>query len=245
MTDAQQLIDTLKKLLRAQGLTYAAVATRVGLSEASVKRLFSARTFTLKRLETFCRLLDIDFFELARLARSGADEVREMTAKQETALANDAKLLGVFYLLLSDWKAGDIVARYEISRTDLTRLLVRLDQLGLIDLLPQDRVRLKVPNLLRLHPGGPIHAVHGRRVVSEFIAAKFARVGSLFRFEYRELSKASFELLQRKLERLATEFLELADLDSTLPSGRRATTGMLLAMRPWSLSIVTGLKERS
>src|SRR4029078_2175757 len=166
MTDAQQLIDTLKKLLKAQGLTYAAVATRVGLSEASVKRLFSARTFTLKRLETFCRFLDIDFFELARLARSGADEVREMTAKQETALANDAKLLGVFYLLLSVWKAGDIVALYEISRPALTRLLVRLDRLGLIDLLPQDRVRLKVPNLLRLHTGGPIHAAHRRRGVT-------------------------------------------------------------------------------
>jgi hypothetical protein len=40
-------------------------------------------------------LLDIDFFELARLARSSADEVREMTVKQETALAKDAKLLGV------------------------------------------------------------------------------------------------------------------------------------------------------
>jgi transcriptional regulator with XRE-family HTH domain len=116
MTDAQQLVDTLKKLLKAQNLTYAEVAGRVGLSEASVKRLFSARTFTLKRLETFCRLLDIDFFELARLARSSADEVREMTVKQETALANDAKLLGVFYLLLSDWKAADIVARYELSR---------------------------------------------------------------------------------------------------------------------------------
>jgi hypothetical protein len=95
-----------------------------------------------------------------------------------------------------------------------------------------------------LHPGGPIHAVHGRRVVSEFIAAKFPRIESLFRFEYRELSKASYELLQRKLDRIATEFLELADLDSTLPSERRATTGMLLAMRPWSLSLVTGLKER-
>jgi len=125
MADAQQLIDTLKKLLKARELTYAAVAARVGLSEASVKRLFSARTFTLKRLEVFCRLLDIDFFELARLSRSSADEVREMTDKQEMALAKDAKLLGVFYLLLSDWKADDIVSRYELSRPELTRLLVR------------------------------------------------------------------------------------------------------------------------
>lgn len=180
MTDSQQMIETLKRLLKAQGLTYAELAARVGLSEASVKRVFSARTFTLARLEDFCRVLEIDFFELARLARGRSVDVREMTEKQETALANDARLLGVFYLLLSDRTASEILASYEITRADLTRLLVRLDRLGLIDLLPRDRVRVKVPRLLRLHPGGPIHRVHGKRVVGDFVAAEFDRIGGYF-----------------------------------------------------------------
>ncbi len=244
MTDSQQLIETLKKLLKTQGLTYADVAARVELSEASVKRLFSARTFTLNRLEEFCRVLEIDFFELARLARGRTAEAREMTEKQEAALAQDARLLGVFYLLLSDWSASEILASYELSQTELTRLMVRLDRLGLIDLLPRDRVRVRVPHLLRLHQGGPIHRVHGKRVVNDFIAAEFERIGGYFRFEYRELSKASYELLQRKLERVTVEFLELAELDSAVPSNRRETTGILLAMRPWALSLVTGLKPR-
>ncbi len=242
MTDGQQLIETLKKLLKAQGLTYADVAARIGLSEASVKRLFSARTFTLNRLEEFCRVLEIDFFELAKIARGRTAEAREMSEKQETALAHDARLLGVFYLLLSDWTASEILASYEILSTELTRLMVRLDRLGLIDLLPRDRVRVKVPHHLRLQPGGPIHRVHGTRVVSDFIAAEFNRIGGYFRFEYRELSKASYELLQRKLERVTAEFLELAELDSTVSPKRRETTGILLAMRPWALSLVTGLK---
>ncbi|MFI4887369.1 MAG: helix-turn-helix domain-containing protein [Burkholderiales bacterium] len=245
MTDTARLLDTLKKLLKAQGLTYAEVAPRVGLSEASVKRLFSARTFTLARLDAFCRLLDIDFFDLAKLARGRGDEVREMSERQETALAHDAKLLGVFYLLLSDWTVDDISAGYELTQPELTRLLVRLDRLQLIELLPHDRVRLKVPKLLRLHPGGPIHRAHGKRVVDEFIAAEFDRVGGHFRFEYRELSKASYALMQRRLERITAEFLEIAELDGTMPSRQRETIGLLLAMRPWALSLVTGLTPRA
>jgi transcriptional regulator with XRE-family HTH domain len=245
MTDTTRLLDTLKKLLKAQGLTYAEIAPRIGLSEASVKRLFSARTFTLARLEAFCRLLDIDFFDLAKLARGRADDVREMSERQEAALAHDAKLLGVLYLLLSDWTVADISAGYELTQPELTRLLVRLDRLQLIELLPHDRVRLKVPKLLRLQPGGPIHRAHGKRVVDEFIAAEFDRVGGHFRFEYRELSKASSAVMHRRLERLTAEFLEIAELDGTMPSRQRETIGLLLAMRPWALSLVTGLTPRT
>src|SRR6266516_3038868 len=98
MADTDLLVTTLKKLLRSQGFAYARVAQRVHLSEASVKRLFSRRTFTLARLEEFCGLLDIDFFELARIARGRAADVHQMTLKQEEALAHDEKLLALFYL---------------------------------------------------------------------------------------------------------------------------------------------------
>ena len=59
MNDARRIVDTLKKLARTRGLTYAELAKRVGLSEASVKRLFSQRTFTLARLAQFCDALVI------------------------------------------------------------------------------------------------------------------------------------------------------------------------------------------
>lgn len=245
MADTQQLIDTLKRLLKARGITYAAMSRSVGLSEASVKRLFSARTFTLARLDQFCAALDIDIFELARLARGGASVVREMSDSQEAALARDAKLLSVFYLLLSDWSAQDILARYVLTRAELTRLLVRLDRLELIELMPEDRVRLKVPKRLRLHPGGPIDRVHGKRVLVDFTAAEFDRCGGRFRFEYRELSQASYELLKRKLDQLTSEMIELAELDGTLPPAERTSCGMLIAIRPWSLSMVTGLAPRT
>ncbi len=244
MADTHAIVDALKKLLKTRGLTYAAVAQRIGLSEASMKRLFAEETFSLLRLGQLCDMLEIDFFDLAKLARGRSEVVREMSEAQEAALAADAKLLGVFYLLLSDWSAADVLAGYVIEPPELTRLLVRLDRLALIELLPGDRIRLKVPKLLGLRFGGPIQRRHGKRVLDEFIAAEFDRVGGHFRFQYRELSKTSFALLTRRLERVTAEFLEFAELDASLPARRRESVGLVVAMRPWALSLVTGLTPR-
>ncbi len=38
MTDSRQLVDTLKRVLKSQGITYAEVAKRLGLSEARGER---------------------------------------------------------------------------------------------------------------------------------------------------------------------------------------------------------------
>ena len=35
-----ELIDAIKRLLKSRGMNYAQLATRIGLSEASVKRMF-------------------------------------------------------------------------------------------------------------------------------------------------------------------------------------------------------------
>lgn len=51
--------------------------------------------------------------------------------------------------------------------------------------------------------------------------------------------------MQRRLERVAAEFNELAELDSYLPSDRREGIGMALGTRPWVVSWAMGLKPRA
>ena len=47
MARTAALVESLKRELRARNITYAAVARRLGMSEASVKRMFSQREFVL------------------------------------------------------------------------------------------------------------------------------------------------------------------------------------------------------
>ena len=238
------LLEAVKKLLKARGTTYRGLASSLGLSEASVKRLFSEQTFTLQRLEQVCAALEVDFFELAKIARGASASVDAMTIAQEQALAQDSRLLGVFYLLFNDWQPDDIHQRYMLSRAEVLRHVLRLEKLGLVDLMPHDKVKLRIPKSVRLRPDGPISRAHGKSVVTTFISADFDQSGGLFKFEVRELSNASMELLKRRLERLAAEFNEIAELDSYLPSGQRETIGMALGIRPYVVSWAMGLKVR-
>jgi transcriptional regulator with XRE-family HTH domain len=238
------LVAALKSSLKSQGMTYRTLAQRLKLSEASVKRLFAEESFTLRRMEEICVVLGVDFFELARMARGSSAETDEMTHKQEEALAADPRLLGLFYLLFNEWKVDAILETYELNRADCTLLLARLEKTGLLEIGANDAVRLKVPKSLRLRRDGPIRRSHGRSVVADFLQADFAALQGFFRFEFRELSPASVAHLERKLERIAQEFHELAELDSYLPPDKRRTTGLVVGMRPWTMSWVTGLKQR-
>jgi DNA-binding Xre family transcriptional regulator len=238
------LVEAVKKLLKSRGITYGALAGAIGLSEASVKRLFSQRTFTLQRLEEICAFLEVDFFELAKVARGTGATENAMTVAQEAALAADSRLLGVFYLLFNDWQPDDIHERYTLTRAEVLKHVLALEKLGLVDLMPEDEVRLRIPKSVRLRPDGPISRAHGRSVVATFIQADFDQAGGTFRFEVRELSKASLALLQRRLERVALEFNELAELDSYLPSEQREGIGMAVGIRPYVVSWAMGLKSR-
>jgi DNA-binding Xre family transcriptional regulator len=238
------LVETLKRLLRAKSMTYKDLAKALGKSEASIKRLFAKEALTLKRLEEICACLDLDVFELATVARSQSAQSLEMSIEQEAALAADVRLLGMFYLVWNDWHLPDILERYEIEKPEAIALLARLEHLNLIRLLPGDRVRLLVPRTMRLRNDGPIRREHGNRVIGEFVGGDFVAAGGMFRMELRELSDPSYALILRKLERICQEFNEMAELDSYLPSDKRKTVGMAVGTKPWTMSLVSGIKLR-
>ena len=64
MAVSVDLIDALKRCLRAQELTYRELAARIRMSEAAVKRMFSRRAMSLQRLEQICEVLDVGLAEL-------------------------------------------------------------------------------------------------------------------------------------------------------------------------------------
>ena len=94
-----RLVEALKACLRARGLTYAALAAKLGVSEATVKRMFSRGSFTLKRIEQILEAIELDLQELARLARDGSPAPAELSHDQEQGLARDERLFSVFWLI--------------------------------------------------------------------------------------------------------------------------------------------------
>lgn len=244
MTGVAEFTEALKRCLKSRGMTYARLAPHLGLSEASVKRLFSSGGFTLERMEQICRLLDMDLFDLARHAHSDAAAVTELSPQQEQALADEPRLLLVFHLLLSGWRLDEIVAAYELSRAQCIEAMARLDRLRLIDLKPDNDARLRTARLITWRRNGPIRQAYQEQVMREFFAEGFEAPGEILRFEAKELSRASREVIGRKLERLAKEFNDLAALDAALDPGDRESIGLVFGLRPYVLSLFTRMQRR-
>src|ERR1022692_4191124 len=134
MGTVAQVTDALKKFLKARGMTYAALGRRLNLSEGTIKRLFSTSSFTLRRLEQICEALEVDFYDVAKLARSQAATGARLSIVQEAALASNHRLLVIFHLLLNEWTINEMAERYQISKREILRLMHRLHELRLIEL---------------------------------------------------------------------------------------------------------------
>ena len=240
-----RLVDAMKACLRARGMTYGALAVKLAISEPTVKRMFSRGTFTLARIEQILEVIDLDLQELARLAREGSGRPGELSTEQEAALAQDERVFSVFWLVQNDWSFDEILAAFSVSRAQLTSVYARLARLKLIQWGPRERARLLVRRDFRWRDGGPVKKTYGPRVMSEFLDARFKAPLEFLRFESRVMSPESAAVLKRRLERVVLDFNELAEVDSSAPSGKRVGVALLTACRPWEFSVVHALKRRS
>ena len=140
MAHTAALVEVLKRELKTRGVTYADLARQLELSEASVKRMFSRRDFTLKRLDDICRCAQIEFSELARAVAREETLISHLTLEQEKEIVSDRKLFLVAVCALNHVTFDQIVETYDISTPECVRLLARLDRLKFIELLPGNRV---------------------------------------------------------------------------------------------------------
>jgi DNA-binding Xre family transcriptional regulator len=243
MSNTTSLVGALKRELKSHGMTYREVAGVLGLSEASVKRLFSERDFTLQRLERICRMMDMTIGDLVNLADRDNPYVSELSEDQESELVSDIGLLLVAILVVNRWTFGDVLARYRMSEPELIRYLARLDRLRLIQLLPKNRIKLLIAPNFAWRKNGPIQQYFTNHVKNEFLQSRFDGPGEALMFLFGMLSQRSNAVIQKRLEQVAREFNELNQEDMSLPLESRFGSSVILAIRPWELSAFSSLRR--
>jgi len=245
MSQTTLLVETLKKSLHQRALTYADVAATLGLSESSVKRLFAQKNLSVERIERICTLMKLDITDLLELMQAAEPRIAELTEEQERDLVNQPKLLLVGILAISFWSAVDIVETFRFSKAEVIRLLVRLDRMRLIDLLPDNHIKVRLARNFTWRKDGPIQRFFEERIQQQFFETSFTRRGESRTVVFGALSRRSNELLQHRLQKLAEEFDSLVQEDKALDHRMRTGTTMILAIRPWEPSQFTELRRRA
>ncbi|MFV0276252.1 MAG: helix-turn-helix domain-containing protein [Parahaliea sp.] len=233
MAQVTALIDTLKSALKASRVTYAQVAATLQLSESSVKRKFSREEFTLAELDRICALCDLQISSLVQRMEQRDDRLVRLSVDQEREIADDLALLVVTVCVLNHWRFEDILGFYVFEQHQLVRMLARLDRLRLIELQPNNRIKLLVAPNFGWLPGGPIQRRFLQTIQQDFFAANFEREEHSLIVLNGMLSDASNAVFLRRLERLAREFDQLNREDSSLPFPDRHGYTAVLALRDW------------
>ena len=243
MSEAIQLVATIKKLLKSQGLTYRDLAKALKISEPSIKRMFSSGRLTIDRLVQISNFLGFTLAELSREAQAAQPVLHTLTEKQEREVVSDPKLLMVAVCALNHWTMDEIVGLYRLGDAECIKYLLRLDTLRIIDLLPGNRIRLNVSRDFDWLPFGPIRQYFQNKGISEFLQSNFAQDEETMAFVHGMFTDQALAQILDELRRLRKKFAELHEESLSAPLSKRRGIGLLLAMRGWEPADFTALRR--
>ena len=238
MAQTTPLVDTLKLALKAHGKTYADVSQYLNLSEASVKRLFSERSFSLQRLDEVCQMLNMEISDLVQLMNeNNTFHLSGLSEAQEKEIASDLGLLLVTVCVLNRWAMQDIIDHFHLSESQCIGYLAKLDNLKLIELLPKNKVKLLVTANFKWRENGPIQCFFLEKLQADFFNSRFTQPNEKLIVINGMLANSSHTVFQRKMDHLAKEFDELINDDAGLPFNERFGVTVVVAMRPWTYGL--------
>lgn len=233
MSTSARLIDTIKRQLKARGITYRELATRLDLSESAIKHMFSTGNFSLRRLDEICAVLELDFSDLVDIADTHEQRIEQLSEEQELEIMSDMRLLLVAYCLLNYWAFDEIIARYEITPEQGLKYLRKLDRMKFIELQPGDRVRLLLANNFSWRKNGAIEKFFRGRVQNEFFGHHFQDDESVRIVKNGMLTRKAVLQLIEKLKATGDLFDDATWDERKLSATERKGTTMVLAIRHW------------
>ena len=243
MSTSADLVTTLKRELKAAQMTYADLARALGMAESSVKRMLAKGDMPLSRIDAICRALKLDFSELARSVADMQPLLAELTQAQEKAVVADKKLLLCAICVLSQWTLEQISGSYRLSEAECIKYFAQLDRIGIIELKPLNRYRLKLAKTFRWRPHGAVMHYFRDNALLDYFSGGFEGDGEGLLLVHGSISRSLAPSFLERMQRVAQDFAQQHQADQKLAAKDREGYTLLLAMRSWEFEAFTALRR--
>jgi len=244
MNQTDLILQTVKGLLKQHKLTYAEVASHLNLSESSVKRAFSQGQISLNRLVQICSMMDLEVVDLLQIIQNTSNELIQLTEKQEELMVSDYKYLLVTVCVCNYWTFEEIHQTYKIEAAELIHMLLQLEQTELIELKPDNQIKLKISPHFHWIENGPVQRFFEQNIQRDFWQSQFIAPGEIRLLVNGMLSKESNEVMQKNINKLKQQFSLLATQDQHIPMNKKHGTTLLVGMRPWELELFNNMRRQ-
>lgn len=242
-TEYRLAISRLKLALKERTLTYRELAAAIGLSESGIKKIFAAKDGSFQRLVEICRYIGISITELL-------EDTRTLnvgfTEQQQKEFLKQPILFHYYWLLVYERRhQNELQKDLQLSKAESFRIARKLDHLGLIKLLPGDRIRL--PSIKAVRWGGDGEFL--RKLYHNWSLALINDVtktqkksGEVFLLRYFQMTAKTFAEFTEALQTIEDEFVRRSIHEMRLQSAGLEHVRWLVAAD--NRSFVTGRTMR-
>jgi transcriptional regulator with XRE-family HTH domain len=220
------LFDSLKAAVKAKGFRYADIASALHCSESTIKHMFHGIDAPVSRVIEICDVIGVSFPDLISLSGDYATHF-VMTEEQETFFAENLPYYEFFRKVFFDrMSPAEVRREHKLDERSLRRYLRGLEQIGLLDILPGDKLSFKVSGMQQFIPGGPLMRRYMRDFsaeLTEIVESDMTHPDQLGQFGYFSLTTPAYqdflhdlgELIGRYKKRAHREFIVGRNLRQT------------------------------
>lgn len=221
-----QIIKTLKRILKERKVTYMALAKKLGVSEVTVKRIFSSSDGSFSKLSDICFILDISLFDLIEEANPKTTDVFIPSNAQMKFFDNNFKEFIIYSLISEGVKtSSELMKLLNIDSKKLFLYLKKLDDQELIILGQSNRFKIVNKGILELPNGKLSQRVH-ERIVSEMSKqmSRQKQKNSFNRVSVLKLTERQLVALKNDFNLIYSDILLKADKNLKIDSEKNLKT---------------------
>ena len=129
----------------------------------------------------------------------------------------DKKLLLAAICVLSQWTLEQITGSYRLSQAECIGYLAQLDRIGIIELKPLNRYRLKLAKTFRWRPHGPVMDYFRDNALLDYFSGGFDGSGEGLLLVHGSISRSLAPSFMERMQRVAQDFAQQHQADQKLP----------------------------
>lgn len=233
-TDIGKIIGALRQELRQRGFHNSDVASRLKVSDTTVKRYLRGQGVSLPILEKLAALVDLDLLSLVALARQQNPPKLRMTPTQEEALGRCPTARAVFFQL----SRGNTILRIEedvgLTPQIMDMQLAKLQSLRLIRRLADGTIEILAHPLFEFDAKetGALTGV-ARNLARHFLAdIDLHDEHNEWFYTAYPLSQETMGRVRELIKKLTSEMRKLGKRDATLPERETSLYQFFIAAQP-------------
>ncbi|MEG2050026.1 MAG: XRE family transcriptional regulator, partial [Comamonas sp.] len=169
--------------------------------------------------------------------------LKELTQEQEKAVVGDKKLLLMAICVLSQWTLEQVTTNYRLTEAEGIKYLAQLDRIGIIELRPMNRYRLKLAKTFRWRTRGPVMDYFRDHALLDYFSGSFDGPGEGMLLVHGTISRSLAPVFNDRLQRLAQDFSQQHLADQKLPDRDREGYTLLLGMRSWEFEVFSQMRR--